>query len=450
MTDTVQAAQKTTAILARHVGHEPAAAWVHTAAVYSNAHHLGLVDGPDRPDPRHAAEVLATSHPLLAGFADPAVNRAWTATPPADALGAVTDLWSGHNVGDPPNRPAGHPLGDLYQALSTEARKGRALVQTPKFVADLLLDLGLDPVVRQHGEAVRMIDPACGTGHILVEAAMWLYATRHLPSERSADRVARALNAVHGVDLDPYAALVARYRLLVLACRASGRRLDQVGDMPVHVAAANSLLDRAEPMLTRGRYHAAVANPPYITVKDPALNAAIRAAYPQVCHGQYSLGLPFTALMHDLVVPGGWVTQITGNSFMKREFGKKFIEDYLPRFDLRWVIDTSGAYIPGHGTPTVILVTRNRRPVGDKVHAVLGKRGEPSRPADPARGVVWTAIVDAVREVLAFDALAAGAARAVAERDGVVDLPVATGPEDPAVEPGPAGQVALFDVEGAA
>ena len=44
---------------------------------------------------------------------------------------------------------------------------------------------------------------------------------------------------------------------------------------------------------------------------------------------------------------------ITANSFMKREFGKKLIEEFFPRVDLTHVIDTSGAYIPGHGTPTV-------------------------------------------------------------------------------------------------
>ena len=48
---------------------------------------------------------------------------------------------------------------------------------------------------------------------------------------------------------------------------------------------------------------------------------------------------------------------------MKREFGKKLIEEFFPRVDLTHVIDTTGAYIPGHGTPTVILFGRNRKPV---------------------------------------------------------------------------------------
>src|SRR5262249_10549516 len=95
-----------------------------------------------------------------------------------------------------------------------------------------------------------------------------------------------------------------------------------------------------------------------------------------------------------LAVDGGFTGQITANSFMKREFGKKLIEEFLPRVDLTHVIDTSGAYIPGHGTPTVILFGRNRRPVGSVIRAVLGIRGEPSTPDDAAQGVVWRSIVD--------------------------------------------------------
>jgi hypothetical protein len=77
---------------------------------------------------------------------------------------------------------------------------------------------------------------------------------------------------------------------------------------------------------------------------------------------------------------------ITANSFMKREFGKKLIEDFFPRIDLTHVIDTSGAYIPGHGTPTVILLGRHRTPVNHEVRAVLGIRGEPGTPEDAAQG----------------------------------------------------------------
>jgi hypothetical protein len=79
---------------------------------------------------------------------------------------------------------------------------------------------------------------------------------------------------------------------------------------------------------------------------------------------------------------------------MKREFGKKLIEEFFPRTDLTHVIDTSGAYIPGHGTPTVILFGRHRRPVHHDVRAVLGIRGEPSTPGEPAQRRVWRSIIE--------------------------------------------------------
>lgn len=90
---------------------------------------------------------------------------------------------------------------------------------------------------------------------------------------------------------------------------------------------------------------------------------------------------------------GGWVGQITSNAFMKREFGKPLVESPIRRIDLSMIVDTSGAYIPGHGTPTAILIGRHRDPDNGYVHAVLGKCGEPDRPAPGSHGLVWDAIV---------------------------------------------------------
>jgi hypothetical protein len=132
--------------------------------------------------------------------------------------------------------------------------------------------------------------------------------------------------------------------------------------------------------------------------KDAALNEAYRQRY-FTCYRSYSLAVPFTERFLDLTIPAengsaaGFAGMITANSFMKREFGKKLIEQFLPHFDLTHVIDTAGAFIPGHGTPTVILFSRNRQPVGGTVRGVMGIRGEPVRPVDPARGEVWGAIL---------------------------------------------------------
>lgn len=124
------------------------------------------------------------------------------------------------------------------------------------------------------------------------------------------------------------------------------------------------------------------------------------------CKGTYALTVPFMQRFFSLArrgggegKPAGWIGQITSNSFMKREFGSRLIEEHLSKLDLRLVVDTSGTYIPGHGTPTVIVVGRNQSPLGDAVRAVLGIRGEPGRPEDASRGLVWRSIVEHVGKV---------------------------------------------------
>jgi hypothetical protein len=175
---------------------------------------------------------------------------------------------------------------------------------------------------------------------------------------------------------------------------ASNEQLVMGFDPLAHAYQSEDLADLRR-ILKPGSYHVVVDNPPYITPKDRALNQAYRVRY-SACHGKYSLSAPFMQRIFALAVEGGYTGQITANSFMKREFGKKLIEQFLPGVDLTHVIDTSGAYIPGHGTPTVILFGRNRIPVGKSVRAVLGINGEPSTPSDPARGCVWSAILEQV------------------------------------------------------
>lgn len=142
-----------------------------------------------------------------------------------------------------------------------------------------------------------------------------------------------------------------------------------------------------------------MANTSYITVRDPEQNEYYRRRW-SACHRQFQLTVPLAQRIFDLArrpaddgFGAGYTGQITSNAFMKREFGTKLIEEFFPTVELNYVVDTSGAYIPGHGTPTVILVGRCAAPSRrDAVRAVLGVRGEPEQPADPEKGLVWTAI----------------------------------------------------------
>jgi hypothetical protein len=112
------------------------------------------------------------------------------------------------------------------------------------------------------------------------------------------------------VDLNPFAVAISRFRLLVAALLASDvHKLSEAPDFRIHVAIGDSLLhgkrfgmtategmfegaehyagtglahayaseDLIEVRRILGRqYHAVVGNPPYIVVKDAALNRAYR------------------------------------------------------------------------------------------------------------------------------------------------------------------------------
>jgi hypothetical protein len=331
-------------------------------------------------------------------------------------------------------------LGDLYQDLSDDAQERYALLQTPEFVEEFILERTMTPALREFGfEGLKLIDPTCGSGHFVLGAFKRLlkeWEAKATTADAHA-RVRAALDSVHGVDINPFAVAIARFRLLVAAMAAAGVHTMKEAaryEWPVHLAVGDALIKgrqleltldgkeaedplasfayrtedlRGHPDILRpGRYHVVVGNPPYITVKDKELNQRYREMY-SACHKEYALTVPFAQRFFELSLNGdpetgrgyGMVGQITGNSFIKREFGEKLIEGYFGhQAELTEVIDTSGAFIPGHGTPTVILVGRRRggRHRTSTVRTVRSVQGEPGVPDDPAKGHVWSAIVDQI------------------------------------------------------
>ena len=390
--------------------------------------------------------------PGLRDFFSRRHNPLWHVGPSADAARDLLNFWQKtdpdtgrihHDFTDPEWNT--RFLGDLYQDLSEAARKKFALLQTPEFIESFILDRALTPAIETFGyQVARLIDPTCGSGHFCLGAFERLYRLwlENDPGGNPAALAQKALDGVYGVDLNPFAVAIARFRLLLAALRVTGvTRLRNAYDFKIHITTGDSLLHgrrfrhhevdtgpqrtfdteevfrdelkhhyevedvEALHRILGQQYHAVVGNPPYITVKDRAVSELYRARFPS-CAGKYSLSVPFLERFFDLAVkgdgtpqqPAGFVGQITANSFMKREFGKKLIEEYLRRWDLTHVLDTSGAYIPGHTTSTVILLGKNQPPVSGTIRTVLGIRGEPATPDEPSQGLVWRAIVCQIDE----------------------------------------------------
>ncbi|PQM73913.1 BREX-2 system adenine-specific DNA-methyltransferase PglX [Corynebacterium sp. J010B-136] len=326
-------------------------------------------------------------------------------------------------------------LGDMYQDLSEYARKRYALLQTPGFVEEFILERTLTPALEERPlEGFTLIDPTCGSGHFLLGAFEVLVDRweKEAPGLDARERAVQASKAIHGVDINPFAVAISRFRLIVSFMKASGEQwlsrdlpkpdftvisgdslywgpgsagLDAIPLNMSKRAVGTEDLRTLIDVLAPARYDVVIGNPPYITVKDKALNAFYRERYSPYCKRTYAMTAPsmvmFFALARDKYSSRGpgWVGQITSNSFEKREFGAPLIEKFLPTVDLREVIDSSGAYVPGHGTPTVILVGRNAPPSKTKVRGILGIQGEPGIPKHAEDGLVWRSIVEHVDDL---------------------------------------------------
>jgi len=237
-------------------GRRIAAAWVYMSTLAAWAEDHGLTPGrlraSARPARKHffnqggtAVAWLAFAvadiavHPAAWPLLDPAYgNPVRDASPSEAGARGLLDWWAedapalNHPTKSGPGTVTGWLPGDLLQLVTDERRLAHALVQTPWWVADLILDRTLIPAAREFpDQTLRLIDPTCGTGHFLIRAidALWeLYTTGSLTPRLvrmdgvtgwtpvgPAEAARRILAGVDGVELDPLTAAVARLRIAV-------------------------------------------------------------------------------------------------------------------------------------------------------------------------------------------------------------------------------------------
>jgi hypothetical protein len=191
--------------------------------------------------------------PAMKEFFDRKHNPLWEVAPSGDAARELVDFW---RKTDPESGDLIHDftdeswdtrfLGDLYQDLSKYAKKRYALLQTPVFVEQFILDRTLTPAIELFGyDQVRMIDPTCGSGHFLLGGFERLFrlSQEHRPGENARVLAQKVLDQVYGVDLNPNVVVIAHFRLLLVALRACGvGRMKDSPDFRINVVTGDSLL----------------------------------------------------------------------------------------------------------------------------------------------------------------------------------------------------------------
>jgi adenine-specific DNA-methyltransferase len=246
----------------------------------------------------------------------------------------------------------GDDLSELYSRLNDpEDVKKLGKFYTPApVVSHVLARLGY-PGEHDRG----LMDPACGTGAFLVQAARRYLKAR--PGACWEDLVREIL----GVDVDPVAVLIARARILEAALDAGLR----VGESPFRVECRDALelgpypngtlFDEDERGVPDGGFGYVVGNPPYGKVHSSDSRIA---PYKDTVHGHANLYGIFLALAVGMLGEGGRLGFVVPRSFASGLYFKNLRRHLLGalRFDEVDVFGSRGGVFPGVLQETLLLL----------------------------------------------------------------------------------------------
>ena len=193
-----------------------------------------------------------------------------------------------------------------YEAnLPLLERKKRGHFSTPPLLVEKILDACCytpDNDLTQ----VRVLDPACGSGNFLIEAARRLQAfsvRAGLSSRACALLLQRNL---WGIDPDPISCFLAEMHVQTIIHSSASRPTPFT---PLHIHQADSLVLPWEPTVDLF-----IANPPYLAAKNNDLSGYNFAQQ----RGQADSYLLFLNLALQLVRPGGWIGLVLPDPLLAR------------------------------------------------------------------------------------------------------------------------------------
>jgi len=277
---------------------------------------------------------------------------------PKAALAEAAAL--GRDLACLPVQEANALLGRLYtQALPNQHRNAMGVFYTPPALVHHLLNRAeFAGCVWQTGH---VLDPACGAGAFLLQAAQRMLEA--LPNTDPAIALVNLASRLRGWEIDGVAAWLAQLSLEVLALPlaiASGRRLGPMTEVADTLAAFAA---------SKGAWDLVMGNPPFGKVKD---TPQLRMRFRRSLHGHPNLyGMFFDLAVHLAKPQGGVVAYLTPASFLAGQYFR----------NLRRLLHETAP-------PVTIDLVESRSDVFDDVlqEVVLStsRRGQPPGPAECA------------------------------------------------------------------
>ncbi len=185
---------------------------------------------------------------------------------------------------------------------TSRRRKQLGAFYTPMVLADVLVELSLKPWLKERAPRAcpTILDPACGSGNLLIAAARELV--------RAGCSKSAIASAMHGVDIDPIAVSIARTRLahFLRLSPAATRQLSR------QVRVGDALFEKN----LQGAFDIVLGNPPFLnqligaTVVDRRRAQKLVERFDGAVRGYADMASAFLLLGAQALKPGGRMAMI--------------------------------------------------------------------------------------------------------------------------------------------
>jgi methylase of polypeptide subunit release factors len=185
---------------------------------------------------------------------------------------------------------------------TSRRRKQLGAFYTPMILADVLVELSLKPWLKERAPRAcpTILDPACGSGNLLIAAARELV--------RAGCSKTAIASAMHGVDIDPIAVSIARTRLahFLRLSPAAARQLSR------QVRVGDALFEKN----LQGAFDIVLGNPPFLnqligaTVVDRRRAQKLVERFDGAVRGYADMASAFLLLGAQALKPGGRMAMI--------------------------------------------------------------------------------------------------------------------------------------------
>jgi hypothetical protein len=258
-------------------------------------------------------------------------------------------------------------LGRVYEQIASMesgelGRKEAGAYYTPKFVTQFIVAKTFEKLLTNGSKSVleqRVLDPAAGAGHFLINASEFLFKKLF-----GAIRTTRSLKGkcnivetcIFGADINPTSVSIAKLNLWIYLAYKGAR----LPSLRKNIVVSDSLTG----LPSSARYTAIIGNPPYVRIhkQNPKYTVEIRRRFPSLA-GDFDLYMAFILKAEEMLHDGGGFGFIIPNKFFSRKCAQPLRADLAANWSLDYLADLGRAKdIFDASVYTGIIVARKRAP----------------------------------------------------------------------------------------